>query len=347
MYHLATGMQTTRARSLALVLAVASATGAQEDAPGAAATATGTIACNRSGQILLLDAATGAETVLVADNTYDRPLYWMPGGDRLVYWNHDGGAWDLWAVDPDTAERANLTRTARDNRSPCASPDGAHIAFHRGGDGVWLMDRDGGNQRQVHERGHRDGAPVWSPSGRRLAFCDLEPAGEDRVAVVVYTVPLADGAPGEGARLGNGEPCFFLDERQLVIEAAHDGRHELVIVDVGSGDRRALTRSEAREHRAVLAPDRGSIAWIDSSEAGDRLVIMPSGGGDVRELAKVDHWFAPPSFSPDGRFLAFESGTERGKTQVHVVPAAGGDVRCLTADGGSFPVWRPTPVRRK
>ena len=63
---------------------------------------TGQIAYNRGGQIMLIDAATRKETVLVADNTYDRPLYWMPGGERLIYWNHDGGAWDLWAIDPDT-----------------------------------------------------------------------------------------------------------------------------------------------------------------------------------------------------------------------------------------------------
>jgi TolB protein len=182
---------------------------------------------------------------------------------------------------------------------------------------------------------------VWSPSGRAIAFDDLEQVGDDSVAMAVHVVQLGDGEVAASERLGRGEVAFFLDEQQLVVHTAFDGQRELVVVDIATGERRALTRGAEREYRATLSPDGRLIAWIEAGEPGDRLKIMNRDGSGARVLADVDHWFAGPSFSPDGRCLVFESGAERRETEVWVVPAAGGEVRALTRDGGSFPVWRP------
>ncbi|MCA8951964.1 MAG: PD40 domain-containing protein [Planctomycetes bacterium] len=317
----------------------------------------GSIAYAVNGRIELVDVASGECTVLVEHNTYDRPLHWLPDGSRLCYWNHDGGAWDLWTVDPENLERTNLTRSARDNRSPAASPDGSLIAFHRGGDGVWLMAPDGSRQRRIHALGHRDDAPVWAPSGRRLAFVDFEPVGDDRVRSVIHLVELGAGAAAEEAEmpasraLGSGEPMFFLDEQELVIAAAHEGRPDLLALDLDTGVRRPLTATAAREFRAVLAPDRRRMAWIESGgdADGDRLLVQDVADGEPREVAHPEHWYAAPSFAPDGNCLAFESGPARDARQVFVVGLDGGldggdsvrGPRQVTRAGGSFPAWRP------
>ena len=202
------------------VSALALSAAAQGQA-AAAPRPTGTIACNRGGQILLLDAATGEQTVLVAKNRYDRPLAWTSGGYRLLYWNHDGGAWDIWAIDPGSKEAANLTRSNNDSRSAVSAPDGRAIAFQRGGQGVWIMDPDGGNCRQVHQRGYRDAAPAWSPSGQQLAFTDL-----DGSELVTHVIALDGSEPMASHCLGRGAVAFFVDEQQLVVSAQHDGAPE-------------------------------------------------------------------------------------------------------------------------
>jgi len=46
-----------------------------------------------------------------------------------------------------------------------------------------------------------------------------------------------------------------------------------------------------------------------------------------------------PSWSSDGRYLAFAAGSP---IRVWVVSAAGGDPRELTPDGGDYPRWSPT-----
>ncbi|MCA8964940.1 MAG: PD40 domain-containing protein [Planctomycetes bacterium] len=314
---------------------------AAQDAPPSQPAATGELAFARGGAILLLDVATGEETVLVDDNQYDRPLSWMPDGKRLLFWNHAGGAWDLWSVEVATKARTNLTKSARDNRSPAPSPEGTSIAFHRGGDGVWLMKADGSGQHQLDPRGHRDAAPCWSTDGRRLAFTSLQPVGESHVRFAMHLLTLEDGAATAHRDLGDGEACAFLDEHRLLAIGAHEGAYELLVVDTRDGSRKALTHSAASDRNAVLSPDRSRIVWVVPGEAANRVMSMNVDGGEVRDLAPMQSAFAPPAVSPDGRFVVFESGPDRRSLQLQLVPIGGGEVRQLTERGGQLAVWRP------
>lgn len=326
----------------ALLLVAALAVSCQSAEPrDAVLQPTGQIAFNRSGQVVLMDVTTRSERTLIEDNSFDRPLHWLPHGDRLVYWNHGRGAWDLWAIAPETMVSKNLTGTANDSRSANGSPDGRWIAFQRGGQGVWIMNADGSEPRKVHDRGHRDDAPAWSPSSRRIAFHDLEAAGEGRVRLVAWTVDLSSD-PVASKSLGHGEVRFFLDDRHVVVASRHAGQHELVAVDVESGTRRPLTHSAASEENAIISRDRRQIAWIAHEGDVRRLEIMDTESQDVRELARVDRYFAPPSFSHDGRYLVFESGETTRNTEIFVVPVRGGVATQLTQGGASYPVWRPS-----
>ncbi len=310
-------------------------------APKGAPAPTGTIAFARGGRVLAIDVATGRETELVAANDYDRPLHWLATGERLLYWNHAGGAWDLWAVTADGGRRTNLTANARDNRSPASSPDGTRIAFHRGGDGLWVMRADGSEPRRLDPRGHRDAPPAWSPSGHRLAFTHLESLPEDRVRMVVVQLDLRNDEVAAARELGDGEAAAFLAEDRLLVEGWSRGRHELIVVDLAAGTQQPLTDSPARDGRAALSPDRATIAWIEQREAGSVLRAMRSDGSAARDLAPIADAYAPPSFSPDGRFVAFETGDRRDTIDVWIVGCDGGAARRLTTGGGRFPVWRP------
>jgi Tol biopolymer transport system component len=67
---------------------------------------------------------------------------------------------------------------------------------------------------------------------------------------------------------------------------------------------------------------------------------MPARGGPARQLT-VDparNWF--PSWSPDGRHIAYERGFGGGKSGIWVVPASGGEARFLAP--GAFVDWSPS-----
>ncbi|MEZ5980245.1 MAG: hypothetical protein R3F34_18815 [Planctomycetota bacterium] len=297
---------------------------------------TGDVAYASGGRVVLLDVDSGRERVLVEDNGYDRPLVWLPDGRRLVHWNHAGGAWDLWSIDVESGEHVNLTRSADDSRSAVGSPDGRWIAWMKGGAGTWVMRSDGTGGHAVHDLGHRDAPPAWSPSSQRLVLTHLEDG-----SMSLHLVELADGTVTATKELGRGEAVAFVDESRLLVLAYLGDTYDLVIVDVDSGEREPVTRNEAFEGAVALSPARDRIAFVESDDSGSRLVALELGNDETRVLAEVEGTYSPPSFSSDGEFLVYESGP-RGEMRVHAVRFDGGAVPIeLTSAGATTPVWRP------
>ncbi len=93
--------------------------------------------------------------------------------------------------------RISRLTTSGADVAPAWSPDGARIAFQRGGDagGIYVMDRDGGHvMRLTTGPGSggvdRDRAPIWSPEGSWIAFTrDLS----DTSLGDLWVVPSAGG----------------------------------------------------------------------------------------------------------------------------------------------------------
>ena len=76
----------------------------------------------------------------------------------------------------------------------------------------------------------------------------------------------------------------------------------------------------------------------------------PSATADRRTdtlLASVEGrwWHDAPSWSPDGRWLAFGAGPPS-KQVVYVVDAKGRGLRKLATGGAYYPAWRPAPKER-
>ena len=89
---------------------------------------------------------------------------WQPGGGRIVFNRKQGSHWDIYAVNPDGSGLVALAHPVTalvdelpNNVSPAWSPDGQHIVYLSNRNSIesagawhfWVMDADGGNQRQL------------------------------------------------------------------------------------------------------------------------------------------------------------------------------------------------------
>jgi Tol biopolymer transport system component len=93
-------------------------------------------------------------------------LSWSPDGTTLAFEirgiSPDLNA-DIGTVDVETRKRRTLTHGEGDEFGPAWSPDGREIAYVAGKN-LWLMDADGGDQRQLtHDGGLGYADPAWQP----------------------------------------------------------------------------------------------------------------------------------------------------------------------------------------
>jgi TolB protein len=95
---------------------------------------------------------------------------WAPDGTRLVYESRRDGQSEIYVTEVESGASSRLTDDPGEDTDPTWSPDGTTIAFvaDRDGDGtseIWLMDVDGGNQRQLIGDAVRGWSARWRPAG--------------------------------------------------------------------------------------------------------------------------------------------------------------------------------------
>src|SRR5947209_8155740 len=94
-----------------------------------------------------------------------------------------------------------------------------------------------------------------------------------------------------------------------------------------------------------ISPDGKRVAFVltHADEEKDEYIsnIYLVEDGSMRQFTSGNKDFAP-RWSPDGRYLAFLSG-RKGKAQVHVMPAQGGESLAFTdrKRGAGVPFWSP------
>ncbi|MFN9311071.1 prolyl oligopeptidase family serine peptidase [Gemmatimonas sp.] len=98
---------------------------------------------------------------------------------------------------------------------------------------------------------------------------------------------------------------------------------------------------------------KGDTALGDTHERRSHVFIVPAAGGAARQLTFGERGESQPTWSPDGKTIAFVAarGTGTGENaprpQIWLLPADGGEARQLTTikDGVSGYVWSPDGSR--
>ncbi|MBI5711217.1 MAG: S9 family peptidase [Candidatus Eisenbacteria bacterium] len=256
---------------------------------------------------------------------------------------------------------------------------------------VWLAPVSGGEARRLTGSPVADENPRWSPDGKLVAFLSERPrpgvkpddsADEGKRQIWLIRPDGGEAWLLSGAKGGvsafewtrDGATIAYLskepksDERKKKEKDKDDAWtprsmyawNRLWVMDVASGKAKQLTSGDLHVSGFSLSPDGRRIAFagqptplIPDRFKSDIYVIAASGGTPV-PLVTLRGSDANPAWSPDGRWVAFQSQDGRGDDWytndfLCVVPAAGGPVKNLTASfdesvgglaGGRF-VWTP------
>ena len=189
--------------------------------------------------------------------------------------------------------------------NPRFSPDGRRLAVSGDGD-VWVYDWERDTMSRLTFAAERAAMPVWTPDGRRIVF-----------------------------RSSRDDPNSW----SLYWKRAD-----------GTGDVQRLTESESyNQIPGSWHPSGELLAFQELSEDSWDVRILPmegdesSGWSPGQATTFLDGPFheRQPSFSHDGRFLAYASD-ESGRYEVYVqsFPGPGGKW-LISTNGGDWPVWSP------
>jgi TolB protein len=179
---------------------------------------------------------------------YDAEATLSPDDKTIVFTSVRDGDLEIYTMAADGSQVKRLTHEPGYDGGAFFSPDGRRIVYRRDAPAdeaglagykqlltqglyrpgvleIWVMDRDGGNKRQVTKLGAASFAPYFHPDGKRIIFSSNHPNPRGR-AFDLYLI----GDDGSGLERVTSEPTFdgfpmfSPDGKQLVFASNRGGQ---------------------------------------------------------------------------------------------------------------------------
>ncbi|MDX1508776.1 MAG: Tol-Pal system beta propeller repeat protein TolB [Woeseiaceae bacterium] len=243
-------------------------------------------------------------------------------------------------------ENEHVVMESRDPiMSPAWSPDSrrlAYVSFEGNRSSIYVQQLSTGNRIRVSQEPGINGAPSFSPDGRKLV---VTLGGVDG-NLDIYTLDLSSrqktrltthrAIDTEGSWSPDGDWIYFTSDRaggpQIYRVSANGGTPERITFEGSYNARPRL--SPDGEKLAVLTLDRGNyrIGIVDLETRG--LLVLSRGSQDES-----------PSFAPNSDILIYATRRREGNGVLETVSADGLIRGTMSSGQGDVrePVWSPFP----
>ncbi|MFN6962379.1 MAG: protein kinase domain-containing protein [Pyrinomonadaceae bacterium] len=293
--------------------------------------------------------ASGAIDELAASKDQIDYLAWTPDNQSVVYSGAVDGAYQIFEARIGQAEPVKLSNGNTDFLVQDVSADGRQILYGSVTEtsDLWSVDTADGRTKPVANDVPAEYWPDVSPDGRGVAFQSVRQA--ERAFGGAINVVSRDAGGGAGTMIApqGFSPVWSNDGKWIAFFKRTDNGVGILRVSPTGEDLVKLAGDAVTGpgytsapylkigiNHISWSPDSSSLAFAGStSDGASNIWIVPADGGDARALThnedRSESYFFP-TWSPDGRSVAFVSESPRSprqserKFRLWIVDANGG-----------------------
>jgi TolB protein len=248
---------------------------------------------------------------------------------------------EIYIADYDGENERRITTNRQLNITPVWSPDAraiAYTSYRRGYPDIFVALIYQGLQETPTNGVGQNWLPAYSPDGR-ICFTSNRDGNPE-----LYIM----NRDGSGVRRLTNHPAIDTTPTwsptgaQIAFTSDRSGQPQIYIVGADGLNLRRITTSESYADRPTWSPAPfNEIAFAGRTGPGYDVKVYDLASGQTRQITFGEGSNESPSYSPNGRHLAFTS-TRAGRVQVFTIGRDGRGVQQVTHDGNNYmPAWSP------
>jgi eukaryotic-like serine/threonine-protein kinase len=288
-----------------------------------------------NGDDLYVTRVAGGERVKLTNDVSRKsePLF-SPDGEKIAFGRKVAGE-PQEEICTIATLGGNITTVTKGGSMPAWSPDGNRLAFVKKKAGeaeaLGIVTLDGTEVRTILAGDAIYpflGRPAWSPDGKMIAV-PRSRGGDSRE---VWLVPVEGGTAkqfthGTGGE-SNDQPVYSADGRGIVLRSNRSGAWNIWYLELKGNGTTQLTTGAGPDSTPSVARD-GTMAFLNSRTRSVLLLYDLKTGQSKTILTDPGVLWAP-SFSPDGKEVAYSRGGPDGVWHLWSLGMDGGTPRQLT-----------------
>lgn len=255
---------------------------------------------------------------------------------------NSGQLFSLIVSDQDGENEHTIMESTDPIMSPAWSPDSrrlAYVSFEDNHSSVFIQTLRTGNRIQVSSKPGINGAPAFSPDGRKLV---LTLGGIDgNLDIYVLDINSRQTRRVTTHRAIDTEGSWSPDGRHIYFTSDRGGGPQIYRVAANGGTPERITFEGSYNARPRLSPDGSRLAMVHLDRGNYRIAVLDIKRKDLLVLS-AGRQDESPSFAPNSDTLIY--ATRQGLDGVLETVTADGLIRQRLASGKGDvrePVWSP------
>jgi TolB protein len=254
----------------------------------------------------------------------------------------DGHLYSLYVADQDGENEFKIMEDDNPIMSPAWSPDSrrlAYVSFDGNRSSVRVQTLRTGNTIEVSRRPGINGAPSFSPDGRKLVV--TQGGVDGNLDIYVLDINSRRTTRLTTHRAIDTEGSWSPDGKYIYFTSDRSGGPQIYRVPASGGTPERVTFEGSYNARPRLSPDGKKLAMVHLVNGNYRIAVMDLKRKDVLVLS-AGRQDESPSFAPNSDTLIY--ATRAGRDGVLESVTADGLIRQRLASGQGDvrePVWGP------